>query len=308
MNRDLTFRLRPVAPFRLALTAWALRRRPDNRMDRWDGEAYRRILVLDGRPASLEVRQKGTLDRPLLDIKVADADREMKKAVTVSLERLLGLRRDLSGFYRFAKRHPELKPLAKTFRGLKPPRFPTIYEALVNGIACQQLTLTVGILLLNRLTERFGLKCGSEAAFPRPEDLATVKAEALRKLGFSHHKAMAVVEISRRVASGDVNLEELDRLDDEALLRQLDALHGVGRWTAEYVLLRGFGRLSSFPGDDVGARNRLQKMLHLPARLDYVGVRRITDAWSPYGGLIYFHLLLNGLAEKGVLHHGGSAT
>ena len=47
---------------------------------------------------------------------------------------------------------PLLGPLAERMRGLKPPRFPTVFEALVNGIACQQLSLAVGIHLLNRLT------------------------------------------------------------------------------------------------------------------------------------------------------------
>jgi DNA-3-methyladenine glycosylase II len=45
---------------------------------------------------------------------------------------------------------------------------------------------------------------------------------------------------------------------------RLRALRGAGRWTAEYVLLRGFGRLHAFPGDDVGARNNLQRWLGLP--------------------------------------------
>ena len=84
--------------------------------------------------------------------------------------------------------------------------------------------------------------------------------------------------------------------DLEALLRRL---RGVGRWTAEYVLLRRLGRLHIFPGDDVGARNNLQRWLHLPNPLDYEAVRRTLARWHPYGGLIYFHLLLDRLEEAG---------
>jgi DNA-3-methyladenine glycosylase II len=78
-------------------------------------------------------------------------------------------------------------------------------------------------------------------------------------------------------------------------------LRGVGRWTTEYVLLRGLGRLHIFPGDDVGARNLLQRWLRLRKPLDYQGVRRVLTPWHPFGGLIYFHLLMNGLDEKGYL-------
>ena len=72
-------------------------------------------------------------------------------------------------------------------------------------------------------------------------------------------------------------------------------LRGVGRWTAEYVLLRGLGRLHVFPGDDIGARNNLQRWLGLLEPLDYDGVQRALAKWAPFQGLVYLHLLLWGL-------------
>ena len=86
--------------------------------------------------------------------------------------------------------------------------------------------------------------------------------------------------------------------DDDAL-DHLSRLRGVGRWTAEYVLLRGLGRMHIFPGDDFGARNNLLRWLGLTGPLDYEGVRRTLNPWIAYGGLIYFHLLLDRLAEAG---------
>ena len=61
------------------------------------------------------------------------------------------------GFLRTAAKQPRLHELSSRFRGLKPPRFPTVWEGVVNGIACQQLSLTVGIMLLNRLSAACGL-------------------------------------------------------------------------------------------------------------------------------------------------------
>jgi len=65
------------------------------------------------------------------------------------------------------------------------------------------------------------------------------------------------------------------------------------------VLLRDMGRLALFPGDDVGAQNKLRHLLNLRKPLDYEGVRRLLDRWKPFGGLVYFHLLLDGLQEEG---------
>ncbi|MEX2121481.1 MAG: hypothetical protein WD847_17970 [Pirellulales bacterium] len=64
-------------------------------------------------------------------------------------------------------------------------------------------------------------------------------------------------------------------------------------------MLRGFGRAHVFPGDDVGARNNLQHWLRLSKPLDYEGVRRVLSRWGSYSGLVYFHLLLDRLAEAG---------
>jgi len=89
--------------------------------------------------------------------------------------------------------------------------------------------------------------------------------------------------------------------DVSASTELLLQLRGVGRWTAEYVLLRGLGRLHVFPGDDVGAQKRLGRWVGRPDSLDYAGVRRAVEPWQPYAGAVYFHLLLDGLSHAGAL-------
>jgi DNA-3-methyladenine glycosylase II len=301
------YSFRPVPPFRLDLAAWTLRRRPENIIDRWDGRSYRRVLVLANGPVEVTVDQAGPPASPRLQVVVVGegAGPHARAAVTAALERLLGLRADLSEFERFAARDERLGPLARRFLGMKPPRFPTVFECVVNAIACQQVTLTLGVRLLGRLAEASGLAMGGEDspvhAFPQPEHLASLKPEEFRALGFSRQKARALIELSSAVAAGRLDLETLASESDEASLDRLLQIRGVGRWTAEYVLLRGLGRLHVFPGDDVGARNNLVRWLGLTDPLDYDGVRRSLACWRDYGGLIYFHLLLDRIADAGYL-------
>lgn len=282
-----------------------MRRRPHNLVDRWDGQVYRRVLVLEDRPVEAAVTQTGPPASPYLEVNARgiEGSPATVSALTAALNRMLGLQAGLHDFYRFAARDPQLGPLVEKFRGLKPPRFPTIFETLVNAIACQQISLTVGIHVLNRLATARGLNLAGEAgvapAFPRPQDLAGALPEELRGLGLSRQKGRALVELAQRIIQEKLNLEALAGLDDAAALEQLRGFRNVGRWTAEYVLLRGLGRWHLFPGDDVGARNRLQEWLHLPEPLDYEGVRRVLAHWRPYGGLLYFHFLLEGLAAEG---------
>ena len=138
-------------------------------------------------------------------------------------------------------------------------------------------------------------------AFPRPEDLAGLRPQALRPLGFSHQKSRAMIEAAQAVCDGQLDLESLVDVPDEEAVGRLEQLRGVGRWTAEYVLLRGLGRWHIFPGDDVSARNSLTRWLKLRKPLDYQRVRRVMARWRGYGGLIYFHLLLDRLATARVL-------
>ncbi len=304
-----TFALHPVPPFRLGLTVWTLRRRPDNLVDRWDGQTYRRVLAQGDEAVEMAVTQSGAPDAPRLHITLTGArlTPETEVAARAVLARTLGTEIDLSAFYRFAEADATLGPLARRFRGVKPPRFPTVFEALANAIACQQITLTQGIRLLNRLAQTYGRGTESTggalsaSAFPRSQDLAERGPEALKALGFSLHKGRALVEIARATVRGELDLEGLNDLDNAAALARLLPLWGVGRWTAEYVLLRGLGRYQVFPGDDVGARGNLRRWLNLPEPLDYAGVAQALAGWQGYGGLIYFHLLLDRLAAAGAL-------
>jgi DNA-3-methyladenine glycosylase II len=296
-----TFQVKPLPPFRLDLTVWALRRRAINAVDRWDGMTHRRTLVVNGQPLAIEVVQTAPSEHPLLHVTVSGSSLSpcTRSAVTAALTRLFGFDRCLTDFYRAAADDPVLGPLAQAFRGLKPPRFPTLFETLVNAFACQQVTLSLGIQLLNRLAKSyaFGLDGvdGRAFAFPCPADLVGRAPDELRALGFSRQKARAIIELARALAEHRFDVDELEHFDDATAKARLRALRGVGRWTAEYVLLRGFGRLHVFPGDDVGARNNLHRWLGLLEPLDYDGVQRALAKWEPFQGLVYLHLLLRGL-------------
>jgi DNA-3-methyladenine glycosylase II len=301
-------RIEPAVPFRLDLTAWALRRRAHNQVDRWDGQVYSRTLALNEGAVVLSVKQSGTPGSPRLTATLAGAavDQRSQALARGKLDKLLGLTVDVSGFAAMAAQDPVLHELAARMRGFKPPRFASVFEALVNAVACQQLSITVGVHLLNRLTAAHGRPVAGAPdgprAFPDPRELSRVSPEDLKRLGFSLTKARTIIGASRAMLDGDLDLEGLERLEDNAAMEQLMGLYGVGRWSAEYVMLRGLGRLHIFPGDDVGARNKLERFLDIQSKLDYEGVARVLAGWRPYAGIIYLHLLLDSLSETGLVN------
>src|SRR6185437_3404072 len=149
----ISFEMRPVPSFGLDLTAWVLRRRPENLLDRWDGQTYRRALPLENKIVELAIQQIGSPSRPRLVVTAAAKEIPANSEIVLrrKIERLLGTQIDLRAFYALAKTQKHLRSLVTEFAGFKPPRYPTVFEALLSAISCQQVSLHVGIMLLNRV-------------------------------------------------------------------------------------------------------------------------------------------------------------
>ena len=141
----------------------------------------------------------------------------------------------------------------------------------------------------------------TQYGFPAPGRLAGADPAELRALGFSTAKARTIIAVAGQVAAGTLDLEALRDADDDRAMATLLALPGIGRWSAEYVMLRGLARYHVLPGDDVGARNNLRRRFGLAENAGYDAVASLSRRWQPYAGLVYFHLLLDALAARGDL-------
>ena len=304
---ELTFTLRPQPPFRLDLTVWALRRRAHNVADRFDDGIWRRVLVIGNSPVAIAVRQTCSGERPEIEVRISAARPQAVKAeVAAIVTRMLGLDRDLSDFYRLARGDAHLRELADHLRGMKPVRYATVFEAFANAVACQLVSLSAGMHVLNRLTEAFGIvgevnnAAASMRSFPPAAAIAHSNPDALRALGLSRQKGEYLIGLAQlAIDPKDRDFASIGQLDDDDAIARLSKIRGVGRWTAEYVMLRGFGRINIFPGDDVGGRNKLFEWLVMSDTPTYDSVGRMLERWHPYGGLIYLHLIVNAAADAG---------
>ena len=111
-------------------------------VDRWDGTVYRRVLALSEGSVAFSVTQADPSDASALTVALDKrVGGNVEGNVRASIERLLELRVELAAFYRMARADSVLGPLSARFQGVKPPRFPTVYESLLNAVAVQQLSL-----------------------------------------------------------------------------------------------------------------------------------------------------------------------
>jgi DNA-3-methyladenine glycosylase II len=309
---ELTFTLQPRPPFRLDLTVWAIRRRAHNVVDRFDDGIWRRVLVIGKSPVALTVRQTHHGARPEIEVRISAARPPPVKAeVAAIVTKMLGLDRDLSDFYRLARADARLRELSERLRGMKPVRYATVFEGFANAVACQLVSLSAGMHVLNRMADAYGAPVKVDGApapmrsFPAAAAIARSNPDALRAFGLSRQKGEYLIGLAKlAIDPKDRDFASIDRLSDADAIARLSKIRGVGRWTAEYVMLRGFGRINIFPGDDVGGRKKLFEWLGSRDAPTYYGVGKMLERWRPYGGLIYLHLIVNAVAGAGQVEAG----
>lgn len=293
-----------LAPFHLEATVRVLQRRPANPVDVWSGDRYRRVLALQGGLVLVEVRDCGTIDEPDLRFRIhAPASAGVRDEAALLLRRILGLDVEPQPMLELASHERGLRATALALRGMRPPRFASLFEAVGSIVPFQQLSLDAGVAIVSRLVRRFGepLVHGSPSlrAFPDSSAIARARPAALRACGLSGSKAGVLRKVARMIESGDLNEDDIGRLDTTKALGALTALPGIGPWSAALVLLRGFGRLDVFPPGDVGATRGLRSLLQLApeAPLGPVEAR-----FGNLRGYLYFYSLGASLLAKGLIH------
>jgi DNA-3-methyladenine glycosylase II len=271
-----------------------LRRSLRNLIDRVDEDGtWTRVVVLSREPALLRGRQHGAT----LAFDIIPAGAGDRRAIETLVTRLFSLELDLAPFWRRVRRERGFAELARRCAGLRPQRFPTLFEALANGICCQQLSLAAGMTRLGHLAERFGPRTpdGTRVGPPEPGLVARAPLSALRQTGLSAHRAAQLRDLARLPLERFE--QELTALPDAQARARLLELPGIGPWTADYVLLRGLGRLDVFPAGDVGATRTLGRILG--RALDPPAAVQFAARFAPLRGMLYFCMLGHVLAEPG---------
>ncbi|MBV8197571.1 MAG: DNA-3-methyladenine glycosylase 2 family protein [Candidatus Eremiobacteraeota bacterium] len=278
------------APFRLDLTVQALRRIGSNVVDvaGEDGTYYRALA--DGRVrVMLAVRSSGA---DAVELRCTGAD-ALRYASLV--ERLLVTHANLSAWYARARRVAWLRPLAEALRGVKPPRYPTLWEACAHAIVFQQISIYAAGAIMRRALELLGraVTVGSVRciAFPPPQSWLDCDEKRLLAAGLSRNKVSHLRGVAQAFLDGRIDEAELARLPTPEAAARLAEIRGIGPWSASVAMLRGLGRLDIFPLRDSGVARSL-RLLSGDAQLDQAA---LLERLGPVRGMLYYHLLLGRL-------------
>jgi DNA-3-methyladenine glycosylase II len=289
--------LRPTAPFDFAAALDYLRASPSAVLERIgeDDHSYRKALRLNGRDLLLTVRSIGTVASPRLALSLAgnDLDAATAAAARTLVTRVFALDADPTPFLALAARDPVFGGLIMRHPGLRPVLIADPFEALIWAVLGQQITITFARTLKLRLVALAGRTLTLDGTdyplFPDPATLAALDPDLLRMHQFSRQKASYVVSLAAAVRDGALDFAHVRTLAHDEAIAALTRFHGVGRWTAEYLLMRGLGDRGSIPAADVGLRAVIGRWYGLGRKASEAEVRAYADAWAGWRGWAAFH-------------------
>jgi DNA-3-methyladenine glycosylase II len=162
------------------------------------------------------------------------------------------------------------------------------YEALLRSILYQQLAGAAAAAIERRFLALF------DDRIPQPDELAAISDNDLRTAGLSRQKSSYLRSIAEHFASGEMSNRVLRRADDDTVIELVTRIKGVGRWTADMLLLFCLGRPDVLPVGDLGVRNSMQAAYSLDDPPDTETMMRIGESWRPYRSVGTWYLWRRG--------------
>jgi len=251
--------------------------------ERLTGDVYTGAVQLSDGPAVLTLR-----------FAAATVQAEISRGSAVEAHAiaagLLGLDQDAAAFARLANRLG-LARLVAGRAGLRIAQTPSVFDGLLWSIIGQQINFPFACLLKRRLIERAGAPLADGLyAPPTPAAVAALEPADLLPLQFSRQKADYVVQTARLIASGQLDLAALRPMSATRAARTLLAVHGLGPWSVNYLMMRALGFPDCVPLGDTGVTSGLQSLLKLEERPDVDATRRLMAMFAPHRSLATAHL------------------
>lgn len=254
-------------------------------------DSLQKALILKSSPSLLSLKFiNGQVSYSLL---VDDArDAIDFNEVTTLIRHMLGFNQAIAQFEQAYADHPFIGAMVRAQSGLRVPVSVSPYEALTWAIIGQQVSLSAAtsmrrkFIQLANLTHTSGFYC-----YPSAAHVAQMSPESLRGAGISQSKAMALIYVSENVANGNLPLDDWlhQKASHEKISNTLSKIKGIGPWTINYTLLRGYGWLDGSLHGDAAVRRAIRGLMSL-AELTEKEAEHWLKVYSPWRALLAAHL------------------
>ncbi|MDX7990697.1 DNA-3-methyladenine glycosylase 2 [Xenorhabdus sp. Reich] len=248
-------------------------------------------IIWHDNPALLTITIENNKAQIQLDI---DGDEPFYShaALSVLASHMLGLKQSVEIFESIYQNHPVIGELITRQTGLRIYQSATPFEALSWAIIGQQISLSAAISIRRRFIQAIGIQHSSGLlCHPTYKQVIQCSQHDLRQCGFSVGKANALLHVSQLIDSGMLALTISEEENEVRLLTEkLLAIKGIGMWTVNYALLRGFNYLNGSLHGDVAVRRNLQYLLRQEDKVNAEQAEKWLAEFSPWKALVGAHL------------------
>ena len=291
-----SFELQPIPPYNFDLQwkFYSSFREPQPEIYK-DG-VWRRAFKIGDKLVPVKITFVGTVEKPKLKVDIfSKIDAKEKTYLSEKIADIFRLRDDLRALYEFKDKDEILYRVKNELYGLRPPGIgASIFEGAIRVIIQQQISLRVAYVMTWSLVRRFGENAEIDGEpyydFPSPQVLANANENELRKCKLSRQKSRYIKELALKVADG-YDLEKIKRLGNEEAIAELIKFKGIGRWTAELILITTLGRMDLCVPDDLGARKAISHFYFDGKLQSGDTVRKFTERWGKFKGWIIYYLI-----------------
>jgi DNA-3-methyladenine glycosylase II len=164
---------------------------------------------------------------------------------------------------------------------IKPRVHVDYFQSLIGEIIGQQLSGRVADVIYERLKKKIKRRL-------TPQKILLLSDQDLRDCGMAWAKVRSIKDLSERVRDQNLQIRKLNELSDDEVMKELVAVRGIGRWTAEMFLMFSLGRKDIFPDDDLGIRKGFQKVIG--KKLEGEKLAKFALRWKPYRTVAAWYL------------------
>ncbi len=219
--------------------------------------------------------------------------KRIRAKVALYVWRMFDLGTDIKDFY-CSINDDILSPLFKKYYGLRIIKINDLFEALCWAVIGQQINLKFAYTLKRRFVESYGegftFSGDRYWLFPKPETVAALDLTELKKLQFTGRKAEYIIGLAKCFTDGTLNEVDLRNRDYEYLVNKLVSIRGIGKWSADYTILKCFNLNNAFPIADVGIHNAMKNILKRDKKPTITEIEANAKHWKGWESYATFYL------------------
>ena len=230
----------------------------------------------------------------LINFSVLNKTKQSDADITQRLEYVFGTKQPIAKAKKALLQDTAIAKVIKTLPVHTIVQGDTLFETLFIAILGQQISVAAArsqrLKVISNLGKKIKHKTETIYALPTTKKIINCDDETFRRMGVSRQKARYLREAATWFQDGRLDIAALNQLDDEQVHKVIRQIPGVGRWTAEIVLMRSLGRPDVFPAADIGLQNMAKEIFAMEVRPTEKELLKLSELWKGWRSYAAFYL------------------